>query len=185
MKLKGFTQQSLADELAGRGVERVSQRAVSNWLREGNPAEPHAETVPVLATIFGIDSAILIDDDFDLPEGTTTALYKGEYKVTPEMAAQVRESVEQQADAKLLSGFASQVPKLVTRLDALANEVLAIRAELAEYAGATAGAPSSRAAPKPRKRRKKKPAFVRIQPWTEHQIPPSALPRPQTGTGST
>ncbi len=121
----------LSNKALGERLD-IAHTTVGRWL--SGESVPQDRLLRRLAGELRVDEAILSDDNFDLPEGTTTALYKGEYEVTPERAAMVREGVEHESAAKMWEAFAPALPELVQRIDRLVEEALAIRAVLLDYA---------------------------------------------------
>lgn len=109
----------------------IAHTTIGRWL--AGESVPQDRLLRRLAAELAIDEVILTDDNFDLPEGTTDALYRGEYRVSPQSAKVVREDVERAADAKMWESFAPKIPHLVTRLGELHAEIDAIRETLLDY----------------------------------------------------
>lgn len=99
----------------------IAHTTVGRWL--AGESEPQSRLMRRLASELGIDEVILTDDNFDLPEGTTTALYKGEYVVTPERALAVREGVEQVGAAKMWEAISPKLPTMLKRIKHIEKEL--------------------------------------------------------------
>lgn len=119
----------------------IAHTTIGRWL--SGESVPQDRLTRRLAEALGVDQEILLSDDYELPRGTTTALYKGDYPVTPEQTAEVREMHSQRDRAKMWESFAPRLPAMVQRLkfieeelkrlEPLQREVAQLRAQIEDF----------------------------------------------------
>ena len=78
---RNLTQEELGNALG------IAQTTVGRWL--AGKSIPYDRTAQRLADYFGIDDSVLLNDEFELPENSLVADFRG-YKVTPELTKKIR-----------------------------------------------------------------------------------------------
>jgi transcriptional regulator with XRE-family HTH domain len=119
---------NLTQEELGKALN-IAQTTVGRWL--AGKSLPYDRTATRLADYFGIDDMVLLNDEFELPENSLVADYRG-YKVTPELTKKMRRVHDEYRlpSAKEMSALSAQDGL------ALADELERTAIRLNDYAAA-------------------------------------------------